>query len=93
MDHCFHMKSDTTKTKLLKELDRIPDDKLPEVYELIRQYRATVQSKESNVNAILSLANSWDSLSEDEFRQLLTDFRERRSKAFGNRRDYGTGTS
>lgn len=78
--------TDDTKQKVVEELEMIPQDKLPELYDLIHHYRLGLEKSGSRRSQILQLAGSWSEMTEEEFTTFLEEIPERRSTAFAHRR-------
>jgi len=74
-----------TKQKVVDELEQIPREKLPEIYDLIHHYRVGLEQSGSRRDQILALAGSWKEMPEEEFNAFLDDVATRRSKAFHRR--------
>jgi hypothetical protein len=77
---------DETKQKVVEELEMIPQDKLPELYDLIHHYRLGLEKSGSRRSQILQLAGSWSEMTEEEFTTFLEEIPERRSTAFAHRK-------
>lgn len=75
-----------TKQKVVEELEQIPQDKLPELYDLIHHYRLGLEQRGSHRSQILQLAGSWREMDDAEFATFLEEMTTRRSTAFASRR-------
>jgi hypothetical protein len=75
-----------TRDKILEELDRIPEDRIPEVYNFIHQLLSGLQFKRKDAAKILSLAGSWKTMPESDFSEFLEEIKQRRKNAFSSRR-------
>lgn len=78
--------TDETKQKLVEELEKILQDKLPELYDLIHQYPLGLEHRGGQRSQILQLAGSWSEMTDEEFTTFLEEITERRSAAFASRR-------
>jgi len=78
--------TDRTKKKVIEELEKIPQDKLPGLYDLIHQYRLGLEPGEGQRTQILQLAGSWNEMTDEDFTTFLEEIAERRSTAFDHRR-------
>ena len=78
--------TDETKQKVVEELEKIPQDKLPELYDLIHHYRLGLEQRGGHRSQILQLAGSWREMTDEEFTTFLKEITERRSTAFASRR-------
>jgi len=76
-----------TKQKVVDELEQIPREKLPELYDLIHHYRVGLEPGGSRRDQILALAGSWKEMPEEEFTAFLDEVTTRRSRAFHRRRN------
>ena len=80
------MNTATLRLKLIEELQYIPEDKLPALYDIIRFFRTKIESvKPASHNNIMSFAGCWDNMPDDMFDSLLNDIKERRKNAFSGR--------
>lgn len=78
------------RVKILQELDLIPDNRLPELYHVLHDFRLKLEaSRESHVT-ILSYAGCWRDLPDDTFEFFLKDVRQRRQQTFTMRRNHET---
>jgi hypothetical protein len=78
------------REKIFEEIAHIPDDKVPEIYDVLHNFRLGLGVQSSHAEKILQLAGSWNDLSEDDFRDFLKDVQARRTNAFRLRRDHET---
>ncbi|MBD3276167.1 MAG: hypothetical protein GF372_12700 [Candidatus Marinimicrobia bacterium] len=85
--------SNEMKRKVVEELDRIPQSKLPEIYDLIHHYRLGLKQGSARKAQILELAGSWKSMTEDQFSLFMQEITDRRSQAFQHRREDESGSS
>jgi hypothetical protein len=79
-----------TRNKLIDEISRIPDERLPDIYNLIHYFRLGLNVKEKNPAKILKLAGSWKDMPEEDFDDFLEEIRTRRKNAFLSRRNRET---
>ena len=68
------------KKKILRQIDKIPENRLSEVLQFLNEIRPNNQEK----NVILSYAGIWSDMSDDEFKD-LTDNVSNRRKSRENR--------
>ena len=78
--------AENTKQKVVDEIEQIPREKLPEIYDLIHHYRLGIEQRGANQSQILALAGGWSDMPEDEFSDFLDEITTRRSRAFQRRR-------
>mgnify|MGYP000849747013 CR=1 FL=1 len=69
---------------ILKELELLPEEKLPEIYDLIHYFRLGLQ-REPMENPTLHLAGAWSDLPDADFEGFVEDVRNRRNRAFAER--------
>ena len=75
--------------KILKELERIPETKLAELYDIIHYFRLGLE-QEARENPTMKLAGAWADMSDDLFESLMNEVGVRRSRAFSRRRERET---
>ena len=81
------------KTKLINEINLIPDSKLSEIYNIIRYFRLGVEKEAiKNKKNSLSYAGSWQEMDSELFDEYMLDIADRRRNAFSNRRSNETFT-
>ena len=56
-----------SKNQLIEEISLIPEDKHKELYDLIHEFRMSINQSENNINKIMQFAGSWSDISEEEF--------------------------
>ena len=81
------MEVSTMREKLFDEIAKIPDEKVPEIFDFLYYFRLGLGIKLSNPQKILKLAGSWKDMSEDDFDDFLNDVTTRRKNAFISRRN------
>ena len=80
------MKPSEFRTKVLEELNLIPEDRLREVYDFIYFFRLGLEtSRSARAGQIMKFAGCWDDMPDDDFKEFLGDIARRRSNAFLNR--------
>lgn len=72
------MKISETKNRILEEIDKIPEENLACLYDLIHCFRLGLEAQKSNAQDILKLAGSWKDMSEEDFNDFLNGIKERR---------------
>ena len=81
------MKVSPMREKLFDEIAKIPDEKLPEIFDFLHYFRLGLGVEVSTPQKILKLAGSWKDMSEDDFDEFLNDVTTRRKNAFSSRRN------
>lgn len=80
--------NDVIKNKVLEEIDRIPEDKLSDLYHFIHYFRLGLESAkaEHRAETTLRFAGCWEDMSDEMFSELTKEFESRRQQAFSQRR-------
>ncbi len=76
----------TLQDKVIAEIQRVPEDKLTELYEVIHFFRLGVETVNSGSEEIMQFAGCWQDMSDEEFGAFLDEIAERRQRAFSRRR-------
>ena len=79
------MKTSITRNKILKEVERVPEEKLPELLDLIHDYRVGLQPPEDKSG--IKYAGCWKDMPDDMYQDFINEITQRRSQAFSRRRD------
>jgi hypothetical protein len=87
------MKPSNLRTRLLKEINLIPEEKLEEVYNLIYHFRVGVEASQSTPAQIMQFAGCWDNMSDETFSDFNEEIITRRQQAFLGRRSDETSLS
>jgi hypothetical protein len=75
------------KEKVLQEIDLIPDDKLPDVYNFIHYFRLGLEKAGlPDTKSNLAFAGSWQDMPDEMFDDFTKEIEERRHQAFSRRR-------
>ena len=70
-------------SKIFKELEQLPFEKLQELYAVIQKFK---DDTEGNVkDDIISFAGCWDDMSDSEFEEFINEVYDRRKSAFSDR--------
>ena len=70
------MPEDFLKFRIMEEIDKIPEERLQEVLDLLRGFR------EDPRNSVLSFAGSWNNMEESDFKDFMKENDRRRHKTF-----------
>lgn len=70
---------------VLAEMQRIPAERLPELYRLVHDFRLQVEPISSKPDS-MRFAGCWSDFSEEAYAELMTDLATRRQQAFAERR-------
>lgn len=80
------MEQSHIRTKLLKEINLIPEENLEEVYNFIYYFRVGVEASKSTPEQIMQFAGCWNDMSDKTFADLNEEIITRRQQAFLERR-------
>ncbi len=80
------MSSSAARTKVIREIELIPEDRLPDVYTLLHYFRLGLQSAEKQGRSVMQFAGSWEDMPGESFTSFLEEAKERRRRAFSGRR-------
>jgi hypothetical protein len=69
---------------VLEEVQRIPVERLPEVYHLIHAFRLKTESKTDN-SEMMRFAGCWSDLPDETYNDLIEEIETRRQQAFSGR--------
>lgn len=73
------------REKLLEEVNRIPDDKLRQVYEILHYFRIGVEVSPDVTYDVMHYAGSWRDMPEEDFANFIDEISTRRRLAFSRR--------
>ncbi|GAB1537869.1 hypothetical protein NUACC21_05240 [Scytonema sp. NUACC21] len=80
------MESSNLRTKLLSEINLIPEDKLEDLYNFIHYFRVGVEASKDTPNKIMQFAGCWNDMSDETFADFSEEIIARRQQAFLRRR-------
>ena len=80
------------KAKIFQEIDLIPEDKLPEVYDFLHHFRLGLEAAKARDESVMQFAGSWQDMPDEVFTAFAQDITERRKRAFSGRRSGETST-
>ncbi|MBI5893408.1 MAG: hypothetical protein HZB79_07140 [Deltaproteobacteria bacterium] len=72
--------------RVIDEIKRIPENKLPEVYDFLHFFRLGLQKSKGGVEETMKFAGCWDDMPDKIFNDFLDEIRQRRDAAFSRRR-------
>jgi len=70
-------KVNQVRHKLIKEIEKIPDENLNDIYNFVHRFRLKLQSKKVNIEKIMQFAGSWNDMSEADFNEFLAEIKTR----------------
>lgn len=85
------MSSSELRTKVLQEIQHVPEDKLVELYDLIHAFRLCAEPVNPQTQSILQFAGCWSDLSDETYTAFFDDIFLRRQQAFSRRQNRETG--
>ena len=80
------MSDSELRVKLIEELQRIPDDKLTQLYGLVHHFRVEAESGDRSLET-MQFAGCWADLPDSIYAEFLEDLPTRRQQAFSQRRN------
>ncbi|MCG6137838.1 MAG: hypothetical protein MET45_24910 [Nostoc sp. LLA-1] len=80
------MDSLNIRTKVIKEIALIPEEKLEELYNFIHSFRLDVEVSQYSVDQNMKFAGCWNDMSEEMFANFNEEIMTRRQQAFLERR-------
>jgi hypothetical protein len=79
------MNTSELRTKLLAEIQRVPDDKLGELYNLIHAFQQQSEGNPNTPQTLMQFAGCWSDFSDEIYNDFLDDIAHRRQQAFSQR--------
>lgn len=74
------------RTKLITEINLIPDDKLEELYNIISDFRLNDEISTTFLEQTMEFAGCWNDMSDEMFADFHDEIKTRRQQAFFERR-------
>ncbi|MCE2906921.1 MAG: hypothetical protein LW814_18230 [Anabaena sp. CoA2_C59] len=74
------------RTKLITEINLIPEDKLEELYNFIHYWRLNGESSPGLLEQTMQFAGCWNDMSDETFANFSEEINIRRQQAFFERR-------
>ncbi len=78
------------RERILDEIQRIPEDKLVEVYAILHYFRVGIEASRTK-GSVMRYAGSWDNMPEETFAKFMQGTSARRQQAFMGRRSHEAG--
>jgi len=73
------------KTKVLEEIQLVPEDQLIDLYNLIHSFRLGFDSASTASQSIMRFSGCWNELPTETYTEFLEDLAQRRQQAFSQR--------
>ncbi|MBO1050345.1 MAG: hypothetical protein HEQ10_22825 [Dolichospermum sp. DEX182a] len=74
------------RTKVITEINLIPEDKLEELYDFIHYWRLNGESSPGSLEQTMQFAGCWNDMSDETFANFSEEINIRRQQAFFERR-------
>ncbi len=79
------MNASVLRVKMIEEINRFPEERLPELYDIIYFFRVGVETVKRDPGDIMQFAGCWQDMPDEEFDVFLAEIVERRQQAFTRR--------
>jgi hypothetical protein len=86
----WRMSLPAERTKILQEIELIPDDRLSEIYDFLHHYRLGLEVAKEPAKSVMQYAGCWRDMPDEAFAAFTRDVVERRKRAFSGRRSRET---
>ena len=80
------MDSLNLRTKVIAEINLVPQDKLEDLYNFIHYFRLGVEISKSSLNKTMQFAGCWNDMSDEIFANFNQEISNRRQQSFLGRR-------
>nr|VFK79870.1 MAG: hypothetical protein BECKSD772D_GA0070982_10716 [Candidatus Kentron sp. SD] len=77
-------------SQVMKEIRLVPEDRLPEIHDLIRSFIPGPETGRDDTAKIMRFAGCWRNLTDGEFAEFSQEIAARRARAFSGRIDRET---
>lgn len=74
------------RNQLIEEIKRIPENRLPEIYDFLHFFRLGLQKSKGSVEQMMKFAGCWDDMPDKVFNDFFEEINQRRDMAFSRRR-------
>lgn len=81
------------RDKVIEELRNIPDEKMENICDFIRNIRTDPQNSRTNVDMIMGFAGCWSDMPDNAYSDFIQEMSGGRAKAFAGRRKNETGVN
>jgi hypothetical protein len=81
------MDSLNLRTKVITEINLVPEDKLEELYNFIHYFRLGVEVYRGSINPTMEFAGCWNDMSDEMVANFNEEISTRRHQVFLGRRD------
>jgi hypothetical protein len=81
------MNDSDLRTKVLEEIQRVPENQLSELYDLVHSFRLSATFNRTLPQELMQFAGCWSDMSDETYTDWLDDISLRRQQAFSNRQN------
>ncbi len=81
------MESLNLRTKVIAEINLVPEEKLTELYNFIHSFRLNVEVSKGSLEQTMLFAGCWNDMSDEMFNNFDEEIKARRQQAFLGRRN------
>ncbi len=81
------MESLNLRTKVIAEINLVPEEKLSELYNFIHDFRLGVEVSKASLEQTIQFAGCWNDMSDEMFNNFDEEIKTRRQQAFLTRRN------
>jgi len=74
-----------TLSSIIKEIKKIPEDKLEEVHTFIKSLEQNSKGKNSHKKDLMSYAGSWKDMSNEDYKDFVKETRRTRKNLFSGK--------
>ena len=85
------MELSVKRTWILEEIQRIPEERLAEVYAILHYFRVGLEASQNKGRSVMQFAGCWQDMPEETFASFLEEVTVRRQVAFSRRRQHADG--
>jgi hypothetical protein len=81
------METSDLRTKVLEEIQSVPEEQLSELYRLVHSFRISTTTKCTSPESVMQFAGCWSDIPEEIYTDWLDDIDLRRQQAFSQRQN------
>ena len=79
------MRTSVLRNKVIEEINRVPEDKLKDIYEFIHFFNLRDETNKNTPEDIMQFAGCWQDMPDGDFKEFLSEITARRKNAFSGR--------
>ena len=84
------MKTASIREKVVEEVNLIPEEKMPQILDLIRHFRIGLEFSRKKSHKNRNFAGSWKDMSDEMYDEFVNEINQRRRSAFSRRQERET---